>query len=114
LGPEESFAMRNVLLAAAAAALVSCSSATTENLAELQPASPRAPAGFLKIKTRDRSITLFTADRGVRRVSVEDENGALLLDRVDIEKLPSLDARAYDVVRSSVARDGVRGALDGF
>jgi len=46
----------------------------------------------------------------------------LLLDRVDIERLPTLDARAYDVVRTSVAgvgpredeRGDVRGDLQGF
>jgi hypothetical protein len=102
----------------AATALLACSAAPSEQSADVQPAVPHGPSGFVKIQTRDRSITLFTADRGVRRVSVQDEKGGLLLDRVDIERLPTLDARAYDVVRSSVAgvgsRDEVRGDLQGF
>lgn len=110
--------MRFVVGLGAAMALVACSAAPSEESADLQPAAPHGPSGFVKIQTRDRAITLFTADRGVRRVSVQDEHGALLLDRVDIEKLPVLDARAYDVVRSSVAgvgpREDVRGDLQGF
>jgi hypothetical protein len=115
--------MRFVVGLGAAVVLLACSAAPTEESAELQPAVPQGPSGFVKIQTRDRAITLFTADHGVRYVSVQDENGAVLLDRVDIEKLPVLDARAYDVVRSSVAgvgeREGmpggdVRGDLQGF
>ncbi len=110
--------MRFVVGLGAAMALLACSAAPSEETADLQPAAPHGPSGFVKIQTRDRSITLFTADRGVRRVSVQDEHGALLLDRVDIEQLPSLDARAYDVVRTSVAgvgsREGVRGDLQGW
>jgi hypothetical protein len=102
----------------AAMALLACSAAPSEQSAEIQPATPQGPSGFVKIQTRDRGITLFTADHGVRRVSVQDERGVLLLDRVDIEQLPALDARAYDVVRSSVAgvgpREDVRGDLQGF
>jgi hypothetical protein len=106
----------------AAMALLACSAAPSGESADLQPAAPHGPSGFVKIQTRDRSITLFTADRGVRRVSVQDEKGVLLLDRVDIERLPTLDARAYDVVRSSVAgvgpredaRGDVRGDLQGW
>jgi len=106
----------------AAVALLACSAAPNEESAELQPVAPQGPSGFVKIQTRDRAITLFTADRGVRRVSVQDEKGVLLLDRVDIERLPTLDARAYDVVRTSVAgvgpredeRGDVRGDLEGF
>jgi hypothetical protein len=101
----------------AATALLACSAAPHEESADLQPVAPQGPSGFVKIQTRDRSITLFTADRGVRRVSVQDDKGVLLLDRVDMEKLPSLDARAYDVVRTSVAgvgsREGVPGDLRG-
>jgi hypothetical protein len=97
---------------------LACSAAPSEQSADVQPAAPHGPSGFVKIQTPDRSITLFTADRGVRRVSVQDEKGALLLDRVDIERLPTLDARAYDVVRTSVAgvapHEDVRGELQGF
>ncbi|HEX8793440.1 MAG TPA: hypothetical protein VF765_21005 [Polyangiaceae bacterium] len=110
--------MRFVVGLGAAMTLAACSAAPSEESADLRPAAPQGPSGFVKIQTRDRAITLFTADRGVRRVSVQDEHGALLLDRVDIEKLPTLDARAYDVVRSSVAgvgpREDVRGDLQGF
>ncbi|HTQ47815.1 MAG TPA: hypothetical protein VMI75_33890 [Polyangiaceae bacterium] len=106
----------------AAMALLACSAAPSEESAELQPVAPHGPSGFVKIQTRDRSITLFTADHGVRRVSVQDEKGVLLLDRVDMERLPTLDARAYDVVRTSVAgvgpredeRGDVRGDIQGF
>jgi hypothetical protein len=114
--------MRFVVGFGAAMALLACSAAPTEESPQLQPAAPQGPSGFVKIQTRDRSITLFTADRGVRRVSVQDEKGVLLLDRVEMDRLPSLDARAYDVVRTSVAgvgpredeRGGVRGDLEGF
>lgn len=94
---------------AAAAVLLACSAAPTEERAEVEPAPSHGPSGFVKIQTRDRAITLFTTDHGVRRVSVRDEHGALLLDRVDIQQLPALDARSYDVVRSSVAGGGSRG-----
>ena len=110
--------MRFVVGLGAAMALLACSAAPTEQSADLQPVVPQGPAGFVKIQTRDRAITLFTMDRGVRRVSVQDENGALLLDRVDVQQLPALDARSYDVVRSSVAgvgpREDLRGDLQGW
>lgn len=109
--------MRFVVGLGAAVALFACSAAPNQETADLRPAAPQGPSGFVKIQTRDRSITLFTTDHGVRRVSVQDERGALLLDRVDIEKLPVLDARAYDVVRTSVAgvgpREDARGDLLG-
>jgi hypothetical protein len=109
--------MRFVVGSYVAMALLACSAAPSQESADLQPAAPHGPSGFVKIQTRDRSITLFTADRGVRRVSVQDENGVLLLDRVDMQQLPALDARAYDVVRSSVAgvgpREDVPGAVRG-
>lgn len=110
--------MRFVLGFGAAMALLACSAAPNEESAGLQPAAPQGPSGFVKIQTRDRAITLFTADHGVRRVSVQDASGALLLDRVDIDQLPVLDARSYDVVRTSVAgvgsRADVRDDLQGF
>jgi hypothetical protein len=110
--------IRFVVGLGAAMALLACSAAPSEESADLQPAAPHGPSGFVKIQTRDRSVTLFTADHGVRRVSVQDEHGVLLLDRVDMNQLPALDARAYDVVRSSVAgvgpREDLRGDLQGW
>ena len=66
-------------------------------------AEPPRGEGIVKIQTRDRSVTLFAADHGVRRFTVEDDQGHVIARKVDLDSLGAIDARAYDLVRSTVA-----------
>jgi len=65
--------------------------------------------GIVKIQTRDRSVTLFAAERGVRRFTVEDDRGRVIARKVDLGALETLDARAYDLVKSTVVTGTAMG-----
>ena len=102
--------VKPVLCAAAAAALLACSSSASQEAAavEAPPAAPldAVPAttssGIVKIQTRDRSVTLL-AGHGGRRVTIEDDHGRVIAKDVDVDELEAIDARSYELVRSTVA-----------
>jgi hypothetical protein len=74
------------------------------------PADPEQ--GIVKIQARDVSVTLLSSSDGVRRLTVQDEHGRVIARGVDLETLRTLDARAYDLVESSVsgkARADIQG-----
>jgi hypothetical protein len=82
--------------------LAACSSAASFD--GTPAASPTAAPSteVVKVVTRDRSILLSTRQHAVR-ATLLDANGKLIVQDVSIDELQSIDATAYDAVKSSVA-----------
>ena len=115
--------MIKVTLTMASLSLLACSSAAPSSGVSAPEPDPgalvtAAPGeiagggeGIVKIQTRDRSVTLLSAEHGVRRFTVEDEHGRVIARRVDLTALEAIDARAFDLVKSTVATGTAQGPL---
>jgi hypothetical protein len=57
------------------------------------------------LRTRNRELLLFASPSGLQ-VSVRNEAGATLVDRVDVEALRTIDPHLYELCRSGVATRG--------
>ena len=72
--------------------------------------APQGPRVLAALQTRDRTVRIF-ADKGALQVTVHDDAGNLVADRVALERLRAIDPFLYEACTSALvsAEDAARG-----
>jgi type IV pilus biogenesis protein CpaD/CtpE len=99
--------MVRAILLSAAALMVGCTSTSPTGTVGVTPgvASTPSPRALAALQTRDRTVRIFAGGGGLQ-VTVHDDLGNLVADRVSLEKMRAIDPFLYELCTSAVARTG--------
>jgi uncharacterized protein YcbK (DUF882 family) len=98
------FMVRAILLGVAALT-IGCTSTSPTGTVGAAPAvaSTPSPRALAALQTRDRTVRIFV-EGGALRVSVVDDLGRLVADRVALEEMHAIDPFLYELCTRAVAR----------